>query len=284
MRSRYILKTTMRPWNLPLDALTATVRFTARRSNAETLPSADHRPWPLPDEPWIMGQRWNHLLFAHWPLSPTALAPHLPTTLPLDTFDGDAWVAVTPFVLDNLRLRGVPPVPGVSRFPEVNVRTYVRRDGKPGVFFFSLDAGSALAVAAARRLYALPYHHADFSVAQAERRTRYTCRRRGGASAILDATYEPTGPAAHAPHGSLAAWLTERYCLYAVDAAGAIYRAEIHHVPWPLQPATAVIRTNTMAAASGLSLPDRPPLLHYAERLDVMVWRPELVDASPRRG
>ncbi len=272
----------MRPWSLALDAVTTAVRATARRSNAETLPPADHRPWPVPDEPWIMGQRWNHLLFAHWPVAPTALARHVPAALPVDTFEGEAWVAVTPFVLDNLRLRGVPPVPGVAEFPEINVRTYVRRDGKPGVFFFSLDAGSALAAAAARRLYALPYHHADFSVAQAGTRTRYVCRRKGATPAVFDATYEPTGPAAHAPTGSLAAWLTERYCLYAVDS-GAIYRAEIHHVPWPLQPATAVIRTNTMAAASGLSLPDRPPLLHYAERLDVMVWRPELVEAPRSR-
>lgn len=267
----------MPAWTTALDILTVVVSAVARGDNAETLPPADHRPWPLPDEPWIMGQRWNHLLFAHWPLVPATVARHVPSALPLDTFDGQAWIGVTPFVLDNLRLRGVPPVPGMSRFPEINVRTYVRRDGKPGVFFFSLDAGSALAVAAARRLYSLPYHHAEFSVARAGPRSRYAARRKGTTPAVFDATYEPTGPPASAPIGSLDAWLTERYCLYAVDAAGVISRAEIHHVPWPLQPATAVIRTNTMAAASGLALPDRPPLLHYAERLDVLVWRPHVV-------
>ena len=267
----------MPDWKTALDVFTAAVSAAARGAHTETLPPADHRPWPLPDEPWIMGQRWNHLLFAHWPVAPDMVARHVPAALPLDTFDGQAWIAVTPFVLDNLRLRGLPSVPGVSEFPEINVRTYVRRDGKPGVFFFSLDAGSALAVASARRLYALPYHHADFSVAHAGTRTRYACRRRGATPAVFDATFEPTGPAAHAAPGSLEAWLTERYCLYAVDPARQIYRAEIHHVPWPLQPATAVIRTNTMAAASGLSLPDGSPLLHYAERLDVMVWRPTRV-------
>jgi uncharacterized protein YqjF (DUF2071 family) len=270
----------MKPWNLALDALAVAARVGERVAKPDTLPPADHRPWPLPDEPWIMAQTWNDLLFAHWPLPPEAVAPRLPATLALDTFDGQAWIAVTPFTLTALRLRGIPFVPGVADFFEINVRTYVRRDGKPGVFFFSLDAGSALAVAAARRLYALPYHHADFAVTREGERIRYACRRRGATPAIFEAEYEPAGEPAPGGADAREAWLTERYCLYAVDATHAVYRAEIHHAPWPLQRARAEIRTNTMAAASGFSLPDRAPLVHFARRLDVLVWRPELVPTA----
>lgn len=273
----------MKPWNLVLDALAVAVRAGERLAERDTLPPADHRPWPLPDEPWIMAQTWNDLLFAHWPLPPEVVVPHLPVSLPLDTFEGQAWIAVTPFTLTGLRLRGIPALPGVAEFFEINVRTYVRRDGKPGVFFFSLDASSALAVAAARRLYALPYHHADFAVTREAERIRYGCRRRGHTTATFEADYEPVGEPAPGGANALEAWLTERYCLYAVDAARSVYRAEIHHVPWPLQRARAEIRTNTMAAASGLSLPDRAPLLHFARRLDVMVWRPELVPTDAAR-
>ena len=232
-----------------------------------------------------MRQTWNTLLFAHWPVPPAVLADRVPSELSLDTFDGDAWIAVTPFVLSDLRARATPALPSVSVFPEINVRTYVRRDGKGGVFFFSLDAGSTLAVQAARVLYGLPYHRADFAVTHDGPRTRYGCRRRGSDPvARLEAEYEPSGPAAAAPLGSLAAWLTERYCLYTVDSRRRIHRTEIHHAPWPLQPATATIRVNTMAAASNLPLPDRAPLLHFAQRLDVWVWLPARVMPTESRG
>lgn len=250
-------------------------------TEADALAPDDHRPWPVPSAPWVMAQTWNHLLFAHWPVRPSDVADYVPAALPLDTFDGDAWVGITPFVLTDLRLRTMPAVPRVSAFPEINVRTYVRRDGKAGVFFFSLDAGSAVAVAGARCLYALPYHRARFEVVRDGARIRYACRRdeRGAAPAAFDAEYEPAGPVARAAVGSLDAWLTERYCLYTANAGGALSRAEIHHEPWPLQPARAKIRVNTMATANRLSLPDRPPLLHFAQRLEVNVWLPKRVGA-----
>src|SRR5262245_36223634 len=172
-----------------------------------------------------MRQTWNTLLFAHWPVSPAALADHVPSELTLDTFDGDAWIAVTPFVLTDLRARGTPALPAVSAFPEINVRTYVRRDDKGGVFFFSLDAGSTPAVQGARGLDGLPYHRADFEGRRDGPRVRYACRRRGhDPVARFEAEYEPSGPAAPAPVGSLAAWLTERYCLYTVGARRRVHR------------------------------------------------------------
>src|SRR5260370_22196941 len=124
------------------------------------LNSVDHRPWPLPSGPWIMEQTWNDLLFAHWPLPPEILRPLVPSVLPLDTFEGQCWLALTPFHMTGIRARWLPPLPRLSRVPEMNVLAYVTLDGKPGVFFFSLDAANLPAVWAARLLYNLPSFHA----------------------------------------------------------------------------------------------------------------------------
>jgi uncharacterized protein YqjF (DUF2071 family) len=236
-----------------------------------------HRPWPLPSGPWIMEQRWNNLLFAHWPVAPDVIRALVPRTLPLDLYDGTAWVSVTPFYLNNLRPRGLPALPWVSEFPEINVRTYVTLGGKAGIYFFSLDAGSALAVLGARMTYHLPYFRAEMSVRTTEDgMIAYHARRthRGAPPAVFSARYRPAGAMFRSAPDSLDHWLTERYCLYAVDSVGQIYRAEIHHVPWPLQPAEAQIDQNTMALAAGIALPTQPPRLTFSSRLDVLVWAP----------
>src|SRR5579863_2508953 len=137
--------------------------LTAECSMHPLLQSTAHRPWPLPPGPWIMKQTWHDLLFAHWPLPPDALRPLVPAQLELDPFDGQCWVGVVPFRMSGIRRRGVPALPGVSRFPELNVRTYVSFGGKPGVYFFSLDAANLPAVWAARMFYHLPYFHAEMS-------------------------------------------------------------------------------------------------------------------------
>ena len=236
-------------------------------------PPADHRPWPLPNAPWIMVQTWEDLLFAHWAVRRDVLRSLVPASLALDTFDGGAWIAITPFRVTGLRLRGLPPLPGLSSFPETNVRTYVSMNGKAGVYFLSLDAGSRLAVAAARRLYLLPYFDACFRITRAGARIRYASRRRhrGAPPAELRVDYSPAGPVERAEPGSLAWWLTERYCLYTIDRHGGVHRAEIHHAPWPLQPADAEIARNTMVASLPVALEGRP-LLHFARRLDVQIW------------
>src|SRR3954467_8766290 len=132
--------------------------------NYTILNETAHRPWPMPASPWIMTQTWHDLLFAHWPVDARTLQAHLPAGLPLDRHDGQAWIGIVPFHITNLAPRGVPSVPFVSAFPELNVRTYVTLDGKPGGFFFSLDAGSAIAVAGARTLFHLPYFTARMHV------------------------------------------------------------------------------------------------------------------------
>jgi uncharacterized protein YqjF (DUF2071 family) len=220
-----------------------------------------------------MAQTWEDLLFAHWEVRPAALRPVLPAALALDTFDGGAWIAITPFRVSGLRLRGLSPLPGLSAFPETNVRTYVSVDGRPGVYFLSLDAGSRVAVAAARRLYLLPYFYACFRVTCAGARVRYASQRRhrGAPTAEFVADYGPTGPVERAGPGSLAGWLTERYCFFTIDRHGGVRCAEIHHAPWPLQPADAEIARNTMLASLPVALEGRP-ILHFSRRLDVQVW------------
>lgn len=238
-----------------------------------------HRPWPLPRGPGVMAQSWHDLLFAHWPVPAAALAPLIPAFLPLDTWEGQAYVGVVPFRMSGIRLRGTPPLPGLSSFLELNLRTYVTLGGKPGVFFWSLDAANRLAVRAARKGFHLPYFDAEMSLAHEGEGIAYTSRRthRGAREAEFNARYRPTGEIFHSTPGSLDAWLTERYCLYAESPRGQIFRSEIHHHPWPLQVAAAEISCNTMAAAAGIDLPDVPPLLCFARRLDVVIWPPRRV-------
>jgi uncharacterized protein len=237
------------------------------------LAEVEHRPWPLPDRPWLMGQTWYDLLFAHWALPPAALSRLVPEPLELDLRADKAWLGVTPFVIGGLRLRGTPPLPWLSRFPELNVRTYVAYGGRPGIYFFSLDAARLAAVAAARRAYRLPYFHAEMSARHEGETVHYESKRIGssGPSAELRVRYGPTGPRLPVEDGSLERWLAERYCLYVVDGRGRALRADIHHAPWPLQPAEATIELNTMARPLGLEL-DSDPLFHYSARQDTLIW------------
>jgi len=223
-----------------------------------------------------MRQSWHDLLFAHWPVDPAAIRPLIPPSVTLDLFDGRAWVGVVPFHMSGVTLRGVPPLPGLSAFPELNVRTYVTVQDKPGVVFFSLDAGSRLAVEAARAWYHLPYYRARMAVTPDGEGVGYRSERvdRRGAAADLVGRYRPSGPVFRSRPGSIEHFLTERYCLYAPASRGRLYRSEIHHAPWPLQAAVADLQRNTMATAGGLTLPPRPPLLQFARRLDVVVWPP----------
>jgi uncharacterized protein YqjF (DUF2071 family) len=233
-----------------------------------------HRPWPMPTRPWILTQTWHHQLFAHWPVDEAVLRARVPTALPLDLFDGTAWLGIVPFQMSNVAPRGMPPMPLLSAFPELNVRTYVTIGGKPGVYFFSLDAGCSLAVAIARTLLGLPYYVADMMVETSGDEVRY-CSRRESDHAELTARYRPVGPVQPAAPGTLEYFLTERYCLYTVDRSGRAHRLQIHHPRWPLQAAFAKIDVNTMADAAGITLPPRPPLLHFAKRQDVVAWGKE---------
>jgi uncharacterized protein len=237
------------------------------------LSQASHRPWRLPGGPWMMFQSWQNLLFAHWRVEPSAIRPLIPPQLELDLREDAAWIALTPFLLTGLRLRLLPPVPGTSEFPELNLRTYVRCAGRPGIYFFSLDAASRLAVTGARTLFRLPYRHATMALEAESGWTRFRSQR-AGATATFTARYRPAGPVTLPEPGSLEAFLTERYALFTVLRNGKVLRGDIHHRPWPLQTAEGVVDGAELAAAEGVPLPADAPLLHFSERQDTLIWPP----------
>ena len=208
-------------------------RFDDVTAQAASLEEVGHRPWPLKRDPWLMGQTWQRLLFAHWRVPHDLLRPHVPESLTLEERDGSAWLGLTPFRVAGLRLRGAPPLPMLSSFCELNCRTYVRHGDRPGIWFFSLEP------------------------------------REGSGS--FRAHYRAVGDAEPARPGTLEHFLVERYCLYAGDGE---LRAEIHHAPWALQPAEATVTVDGMAPVPL----EGAPLCHYAERQDVVIWRPERVE------
>jgi uncharacterized protein YqjF (DUF2071 family) len=226
-----------------------------------------------------MQQTWNDLMFAHWPVPQEQLRRLVPAELPLDTFDGQCWIAVAPFHMSGIRARLMPPIPGTSALPELNVRTYVSYGGKSGVYFFSLDAASRLAVWGARTFYKLPYFFARMQVRDHEGWTAYNSSR-SSSPAEFRGRYRPLSPVQLRKPGSLEHWLTERYCLYTVSG-GSVYRSEIHHPQWPLQDAEAEIQMNTMAAAAGIGPTSAIPLLHFSKRLNVLIWPLKRVDKQP---
>jgi len=241
------------------------------------LQEAGHRTIALPDGTWVMKQTWHDLLFAHWAMAPESIRSLVPAPLELDLFAGQAYVAVVPFWMSGIRARWAPPLPGLNRFPELNVRTYVRHQNVPGVYFWSLDAANQVAVWSARAGYGLPYFHADMSVKSLGESFEYTSRRlrfKDPCPAEFRGRYRPVAPPRRREAGSVEHFLTERYCLYTVRG-GQVARAYIHHLPWPLQDAAAEIELNTMAQAAGITLPDSKPLLHFARQLEVLVWWPQ---------
>src|SRR5215208_3401052 len=223
----------------------------------EILSRTGHRPYPIPAGSWALFMSWHDLLFMHWPVDEGALRPLIPPALSLDTFDGSAWLSVTPFRMSGVRPRFLPSVPRLSSFPELNLRTYVTAEGKPGIWFFSLEAGNPVAVRLARATFHLPYFDAEMYCSLEDDEVRYRSVRthRGAPEAEFAARYRPVGEPFESRPGSLENFLTERYCLYAA--------AEVERL--------------AMTGQIGVSLPDTEPVLHFSERLDVLAWLPRRV-------
>ncbi|NYF88633.1 DUF2071 domain-containing protein [Tunturiibacter empetritectus] len=227
-----------------------------------------------------MAQRWNDLLFAHWPIAVDAMARLLPAGLEVDSFDGWAWVGVVPFWMDQVRTRAVGErcvaVPSAGKFCELNLRTYARSrvTGLRGVYFFSLDAASALAVMGARTLFHLPYFLANMQrEVSANGTIDYRSKRLMSKQSVrFEASYRGLGKVAGpSVDGTLEHFLTERYCLF-TPHGGRVLVGHIHHLPWPLKRAEAEIRVNELPAAHGIALSDRAPVLHFARELHVYIW------------
>ena len=226
--------------------------------------------------PWVMTQRWNDLLFLHYEVAAEKLRALVPEALTLDTYRQSGWMSIVPFWMNHLRPPGIPSLPWVSHFSEVNVRTYVTYKGKPGVYFFSLDASQLSAVWGARIFYRLPYWHAAMKLkGRGKSKIEYrSTRSHGPKPAELRLTYGPSGLGFHTRPGSLEHFLTERYCLYTATRKR-LYRADIHHLPWSLEPALAEIGVNTMAQTVGIDLPAQPDLMHFSRALKVLIWAPD---------
>lgn len=218
----------------------------------------------------LMHQHWGKLLFLHWAIEEKLLRSLIPGALEIDTFDGSGWIAVTPFTMWGVRASFLPPIPGTSAFHELNVRTYVHLDGVPGVWFFSLDAASSLAVWGARRFYHLPYFKAEMSLKQKGKTIEYSSKRIDS-PAEFHATWVIGESLPQSQPGTLQFFLTERYCLY-TSRRGALYRARIFHPPWSLQAATLSAFESTMIESLGLPAPPGEPLLHYSEEIGVDIW------------
>ncbi|MEL7496847.1 MAG: DUF2071 domain-containing protein [Planctomycetota bacterium] len=241
--------------------------------------SKSDRAWPVPSRPWVMKMNWHDLLFMHYRVDPLQLRSLIPQPLEIDTFDGSAWLGIVPFRMTGVAPRFVPSVPGLSNFPELNVRTYVTHNGKPGVWFFSLEATNPLAVRFARTMFHLPYMDARINFKACCQTTngtwiKYHSKRthRGTPPAELKCEYRPIGAPYHAEPNSLASFLTARYCLYCANKHGRVYRGEIDHDPWTLRDAQAIVTRNTMTEGIGIRLPDEKPVLHYAQKIRAIAW------------
>ncbi|MBM7662909.1 uncharacterized protein YqjF (DUF2071 family) [Bacillus mesophilus] len=245
----------------------------------QELKQTDHRPYPLPSSPWVMTQTWDELLFMHYPIPTEELQKHIPPELELDTYDGTGWIGLVPFEMNQVRVHGLPKVPYAHSFLELNVRTYVTYKGKPGVYFFTLDANHKLAVKAARTLFSLPYVHADMKMKKANGMIDYKSERthRGYPEASFHVSYRPTSPVFTATKGSIEDWLTARYCLWTTKG-NTVYRGDIHHLPWDLQQAEAEIKINKLAPFLPELYFDTEPLLLYSKSIRAYVWMLERVE------
>jgi len=218
-------------------------------------------------------QRWNDLLFAHWTVDPRAIQETLPPGLFVDTFEGAAYLGIVPFFMERVRPSCLPPLPGLSWFLELNVRTYVYdAAGHPGVWFYSLDCNQPLAVFLARRFFHLPYFHAEMSAERRGDTIDYRCRRRDHGAPACDFSWGRAREGTVTQPGSLDFFLVERYLLFAADHAGRLFQGRVHHAPYRVYPPVVSTLSAEPARQHGFSLADQPVSLLAALPVDVSVF------------
>ena len=225
----------------------------------------------------LMEQVWEDLLFLHWPIEEALIRPLIPESLEIDTFEGKAWIGITPFRLTGLRLLSLPPIPGFNAFNEINVRTYVLHHGKPGIWFLSLDASKLIPAIGARIFFTLPYFSAEIDFAKSDGEFRFDMKRDLASETYFYARWKQGARLRVPDTESLAFFLIERYALFA-EAGGSLSMTRAYHHPWILDEAILVSLESTLIAALGLPEPIGEPLAHFSSSpVTVGVWAPEIV-------
>lgn len=229
-------------------------------------------PTLRPSDQIVGRQRWRDLLFLHWPISVATLRPHIPSGLEIDTYDGAAYIGLVPFWMEGVRPSWAPER-SAFRFLETNVRTYVHQDGRdPGVYFFSLEAASAIAVTVARLQFGLPYFWASMQLHRHGPEIEYRTRRLVGGKARSSARFVPGEYLGGSQVGTLEHFLIERYYLH-VERGDRLYRGQVHHSTYPVQRATLLALNDELIGAAGLPQPaGPPPLVHYVPGVDVEIF------------
>ncbi|MFD2924764.1 YqjF family protein [Halobacillus naozhouensis] len=242
------------------------------------LESIQHRVSPLPRGPWVMTQKWEHLLFMHLPVPKEVLAQHIPKELEVDTFEGQAWITIIPFMVSDMRLRNLPSIPYLKSYLELNVRTYVRCNGLSGIYFFSLDADKILAILGAR-LATLPYYYANMTMNEGrEDDFHYKSVRKGSTEASFKGSYRPISTYYYPGNDSLSFWLLERYHLWTIKK-GVLFRGDIHHKQWKVHDAKAAVEGfYTLIPFLPDSISKEKLLFHYASSQRVLIWRIKKVE------
>jgi len=239
------------------------------------LKKVDHRPFALPEGKWVMKQTWHDLLFAHWPVDIKQLQALVPEQLELDVWEGTAWLSAASFNVNNMRIRYLPPLPYIKSFRELNIRTYVRYKGIPGIYFFSLDASNLLAVQCAK-MAGLPYLHANIILNKSLQSECYfkserIDRHSQSHYAIFEAEYLPDNKIFYAEAGTLTYWLAERYRMYYMK--NEVMAIDLHHLPWPLQQVQLNIQQNSALTQLAPQIAFTAPPMHtYTRKLDALVW------------
>jgi hypothetical protein len=231
---------------------------------ARVAADAAHRPWPLPRSPWAQAQTRRDILLAHWRVPIDVLARLLPVEVAADTFDGEAWLNVSAYRVTGLRVRGLPPLPGLSTFPQLEVSTPVTVDGYPGLWLFQIETAKQIVVEASKRTHRFPAYRARISTGRDAVGFHFDATRDG---LELDAVYAGRGSEFSPGPGTVEHFLTERYALYTADG-GRLYRAQVHHAPWLLQGAAGEVRSATLAP---LPIEGEPYLL-YSTAQDILLW------------
>lgn len=246
------------------------------KNDHPSLLEVDHRPWKLPNNNWKWRQSWNNLVFIHYKIDIQSLRALVPSKFEIDLYQGEAWISIVPFFMEDVMKGNIPSFYPFKKFPELNLRTYVKYENKPGVFFFSLDAECLPVVLGGNLLYGVPYKYAKMNYELSEN-GGYLRSDRFIGSVEFEMRYRKIGEIFESEIGSLQEWLSERYCLYSKSNHTEFYRVEVHHKKWPLQNCEVSISKNDILKASNLEVDLDSMIVNYSPGVDVISFRPEKI-------